>query len=305
MANTSTEEKHTVAAAAALAPARPAAVQTEVFVDESEAQSAYANFARVTATPEEVIVDFALNPTPFAAGRQNVTISQRLIMNFYTAKRLLGALQMTIQRHEGAFGAIELDVRRRANLATREIEPPMVAPQVNEVPVRIWLSEGQPQLVSRVTQSVEQLWRTLGFDFIEAAPPKRGSFLGQWIARGWNTLSRKEVQDRLKKLERALELKGVDKPQADVDETLAKAVQTLMASLDKVANAAVQLGSVLLVKITNEQGVASVVVTNLSQRELALIRNNPEVLGTPEKILPTLSGTSGTSGFQLKQPIST
>ena len=90
--------------------------QMEVVVDESQAHAAYANFARVTATPEEVIVDFALNPQPFATGRQEVKVSQRLIMNFYTAKRLLGALQMTIQRHEGAFGAIELDVRRRANL---------------------------------------------------------------------------------------------------------------------------------------------------------------------------------------------
>jgi len=35
-------------------------------------------------------------------------------MNFYTAKRLLTALGMTIQRHEGTFGSIELDVRRRA-----------------------------------------------------------------------------------------------------------------------------------------------------------------------------------------------
>jgi len=88
----------------------------EVVVDETQAHAAYANFARVTATPEEVIIDFGLNPQPFAMGRQEVKIAQRLIMNFYTAKRLLGALQMTIQRHEAAFGVIELDVRRRANL---------------------------------------------------------------------------------------------------------------------------------------------------------------------------------------------
>ena len=112
------EEKSVAVPAAAEAqqPARPAAQQTEVVVNETGAHAAYANFARVTATPEEVIVDFALNPQPFAVGRQEVKVSQRLIMNFYTAKRLLGALQMTIQRHESAFGAIELDVRRRANI---------------------------------------------------------------------------------------------------------------------------------------------------------------------------------------------
>ena len=58
-------------------------------------------------------MDFALNPNPFGKGRQEMRVSQRLIVNYFTAKRLLGALQMTVQRHEGAFGSLELDVHRR------------------------------------------------------------------------------------------------------------------------------------------------------------------------------------------------
>jgi hypothetical protein len=90
--------------------------QSEVVLLDKEAHSAYSNFARVTATPEEVIIDFGLNPNPFLAGKQEVNVTQRLIMNFYTAKRLASALMMTLQRHEGTFGVIELDVRRRAHL---------------------------------------------------------------------------------------------------------------------------------------------------------------------------------------------
>jgi hypothetical protein len=92
----------------------PQGQQTEVVVDDSATLPAYSNFCRVTATPEEVILDFGLNPQPFATGRQDVKANQRIVMNFYTAKRLLTALGMTIQRHEGMFGSIELDVRRRA-----------------------------------------------------------------------------------------------------------------------------------------------------------------------------------------------
>jgi uncharacterized protein DUF3467 len=88
--------------------------QAEVVLNDKEAHAAYSNFARVTATPEEVIIDFGLNPNPFLAGRQEVNVSQRLIMNFYTAKRLCSALAMTLQRHEATFGNVELDVRRRA-----------------------------------------------------------------------------------------------------------------------------------------------------------------------------------------------
>ena len=96
---------------------QPQPQQTEVFVDDSSTLPSYSNFCRVTATPEEVILDFGLNPQPFATGRQDVKANQRIVMNFYTAKRLLTALGMTIQRHEGTFGAIELDVRRRAGSA--------------------------------------------------------------------------------------------------------------------------------------------------------------------------------------------
>lgn len=96
---------------------------TEVFVDDSSTVPSYSNFCRVTATPEEVILDFGLNPQPFATGRQDVKANQRLVMNFYTAKRLLTALGMTIQRHEGTFGSIELDVRRRAGAFQAQTRP--------------------------------------------------------------------------------------------------------------------------------------------------------------------------------------
>jgi hypothetical protein len=90
------------------------AAKSEVIVDVAGVQPGYANFCRVTSTPEEVILDFGLNPQPFALGAQPVKISQRTVVNFYTAKRLLVALETTIRRHEDTFGPIELDVRRRA-----------------------------------------------------------------------------------------------------------------------------------------------------------------------------------------------
>jgi hypothetical protein len=94
------------------APAPPA---NEVVVDDSATRPLYTNFCRVTATPEEVIMDFGLNSQPFAAGRQNVKADERIVMNLFTAKRLLSAVGMTIQRHEQTFGAIELDARRRVH----------------------------------------------------------------------------------------------------------------------------------------------------------------------------------------------
>ncbi|HWG41311.1 MAG TPA: DUF3467 domain-containing protein [Gemmataceae bacterium] len=90
-----------------------AMVQSEIVLNDRDAHTAYSNFARVTATPEEVIIDFALNPNPFVQGKHEVKITQRLVLNFFTAKRLSRALVATLQRIEASFGNIELDVHRR------------------------------------------------------------------------------------------------------------------------------------------------------------------------------------------------
>ena len=82
-------------------------------VDESKALSAYANFCRVTGTPEEVIFDFGLNTQPGGPPTAPIAVNQRLIMSYFTAKRMLAALQMTIARHEQAFGVLETDIRKR------------------------------------------------------------------------------------------------------------------------------------------------------------------------------------------------
>ena len=73
----------------------------------------YANFCRVTGTPEEVIVDFALNSQPMGVPVDPIVTHQRLVINYFTAKRLLGALHVTVQRHEQAFGVLETDINKR------------------------------------------------------------------------------------------------------------------------------------------------------------------------------------------------
>ena len=75
--------------------------------------SAYTNFARVTSTAEEVIIDFCINANPFTTDRQEIKIAQRIIMNFPTAKVLFRAMGEALQAHEKEHGPIELDIRKR------------------------------------------------------------------------------------------------------------------------------------------------------------------------------------------------
>ncbi|MCE9554698.1 MAG: DUF3467 domain-containing protein [Planctomycetes bacterium] len=88
---------------------------TPMEADDSQIAATYTNFCRVTGTPEELIVDFGLNTQGAATPTQPIKLTQRTVMNYYTAKRLLGALQMSIVRHEQAFGVLETDVQKRVS----------------------------------------------------------------------------------------------------------------------------------------------------------------------------------------------
>jgi hypothetical protein len=97
--------------------AQPAQEQAQragrVEVTDKNAISLYANFCRVTGTPEELILDFGLNAQPFGVPTEPVEVKQRIVTNYYTAKRMLQALAMSVQRHEQAFGVLETDVQKR------------------------------------------------------------------------------------------------------------------------------------------------------------------------------------------------
>lgn len=90
-----------------------AAQQVQQVVEPTDLEPIYANFARVAGLPEELVLDFGLNPQ--AAGGQSVPvkISQRLVVNYFTAKRLWMVLGGALQRHEQAFGEVQIDVTKR------------------------------------------------------------------------------------------------------------------------------------------------------------------------------------------------
>ena len=60
-----------------------------------------------------MILDFGLNAHPYQETSDPIAVSQRTVMNYYTAKRMLHALHMSIERHEQAFGIIETNVQKR------------------------------------------------------------------------------------------------------------------------------------------------------------------------------------------------
>jgi len=85
--------------------------------DASHISTVYTNFCRVSVTPEELILDFGLNTQVAPNPNESIRLSHRVVMNFYTAKRLMNALLGVVSQHENAYGVLELDFQRRARSA--------------------------------------------------------------------------------------------------------------------------------------------------------------------------------------------
>ena len=85
-------------------------------IDERNMPSIYANAFRTNGTAEEVMLDFGLNvvqPTNDQQPEILFQVQSRVILTYFSAKRLALTLGQLIRRHEEQFGELELDVSSR------------------------------------------------------------------------------------------------------------------------------------------------------------------------------------------------
>jgi len=112
-ADTGTQQQRPAGAEANTAAEKMPVARAEVQCTTANTVTTYANFCRVTGTPEELILDFALNQQPMAVPTEPIEIGNRVVMNYYTAKRMMAALHMSLARFEANFGVLETDVQKR------------------------------------------------------------------------------------------------------------------------------------------------------------------------------------------------
>lgn len=97
-------------------PGQPQQQQIQVQVREDKAHTSYSNMwtVRPTHSAEEIIIDFGVAvPSPERQDAMVLDVQSRIILNYFSAKRLALQLSQIVQRYEQQFGPIELDVRRR------------------------------------------------------------------------------------------------------------------------------------------------------------------------------------------------
>jgi transcription elongation factor GreA len=149
------------------------------------------------------------------------------------------------------------------------------------VPVSIYLASDVN--ASEVELALVELLDEVGVDITESMPPIIGSWLGLRMARFRHWLSSDQADEVVARIERAVEVRLLGQPQAEVDSKQAEAVDRLITALEKQDSACIQVGSLFLIKV---DGV--VVARNLSPIEMAFLTKHPSVLKTPRQVLDAL-----------------
>ena len=93
---------------------QPAAAENTPVITTENLRTTYANVCRIAQTPNEMIVDFGMNPNFFGQILpEPLKLETRVILSHDAAKRLLLHLASAIQGYEAKYGVIELDVAKR------------------------------------------------------------------------------------------------------------------------------------------------------------------------------------------------
>jgi hypothetical protein len=152
-----------------------------------------------------------------------------------------------------------------------------------EIPMRrvisasLYMSSSSLDDVMTVWSALSNIFDVIGCSVYARAKPEAGSWYERWWGRTKEVATSDAVAERVAKLERALELKGIENPQADADLKAAKAVRELLKGLESSKEAIAVVGSTCVLKRNN-----FVFTFTLSQDQLAEVRRNPDFLKNPE-----------------------
>jgi len=157
-----------------------------------------------------------------------------------------------------------------------------------EIAVDIYLDTDDQEVAAKVFDAADSLIRLLGYDSPFDEQIFYGSIFRRAKAVAREAVTSEELRTSLIKIERALELRISDRPQAEVDVREAEAARTLLSGLSDVPQACVRLGSIFVVKYQDAGGPV-VLIRNLSQLELHALERFPEIQRNPRQALDALA----------------
>jgi hypothetical protein len=152
------------------------------------------------------------------------------------------------------------------------------------LPVRVYLPRDDKKTERQILEAIDELTAGFGLEVLLEFQEVRGSWFKTWIMNVRRAAAAPEVADRLQKVERALELKLLELPQAQVDAKQAHAVAELIRALARTPEAFVQIGALIIAKHPSVNGGA-VCVRTLPPEIVDRLEADPTLLSVPSNFL--------------------
>jgi cold shock CspA family protein len=156
------------------------------------------------------------------------------------------------------------------------------------ISVDAYLDTNDMTTARAVLDAIDELAGLLGYEIPTDEEIRRVSVWRNAKAALQRGVAHEEVRNRLIKMERALELVGIDERQASVDVKTAEAVERLMSGLQDVPQACMRVGSLLMVKYQDHRGPV-LLVRSMSQLELRAFERYPEIQQDPRTAIEALA----------------
>ncbi|KAA5532653.1 hypothetical protein F0919_17890 [Taibaiella lutea] len=159
---------------------------------------------------------------------------------------------------------------------------------IQRIPVNIYLDTDNSTDIFNTYTSILDFLDFIGFQKSIEFQAIHGSWIKRLIANSKKALTSSEVTDRIKEVEYGVEVNTILKPQSEIDKNNSEALLNILKSVENIPNAAIRIGSLIVVKVTNTDGEVNVQVRTLSIKELHLLNKRPDLLSKPSEILIAL-----------------
>jgi hypothetical protein len=164
-------------------------------------------------------------------------------------------------------------------------------------PMRLYLSDATDQTIKNVSEAINLLLDAFDFHIADDLGATRGSWYRRLFVSTKRAVTQTEFLERLQQVERALQIKHLEMPQAGVDEKQVASIKLLLDAIKEVPNVAMQIGSILLIKTTSDDGPL-IQVRTLTSKELIHLESNQSLLSSPAQLLKKLARASKHSANQ-------
>jgi len=155
-------------------------------------------------------------------------------------------------------------------------------------PIGIYLDTDDIEKIEEAYDAVKKYLSNKEIEIEYGLPPKRGSWFKRLFTKGKDVISSPEFRKRIEEAEHAIKLKTIKKEQSKIDKNQSEAVSNIINATEAIPNIAINIGSLLIVKVTDSNGISNIAVKSLSISEMIAIEKNPDLLQAPSLILDQL-----------------